>query len=89
MGTALLEEPRYSNVEQTEFISNAEELLYLGCTPLGSTSLTFLQASRGTLGDLIASELFGIWRGRPGLEDTLNYARELRATTQRRSGGQR
>lgn len=89
MGTALLEEPRYSNVEQTEFIFNAEELLYLGCTLFGSTSLTFLQASRGTLGDLIASELFGIWRGRPGLEDTLSYARELRATTQRRSGGQR
>ena len=89
MGAALLEEPRYSNVEQTEFISNAEELLCLGCTPLGSTSLTFLQASRGTLGDLISSELFGIWRGRPGLEDTLNYARELRATTQRKSGGQR
>ena len=87
MGTALLEEPRYSNVEQTEFISNAEELLSLGCTPLGSTSVTFLQASRGTLGDLIASELFGIWRGRPELEDTLNYARELRAAAQRRSGG--
>ena len=89
MGTALLEEPRYSNVEQTEFISNAEELLCIGCTPLGSTSLTFLQASRGTLGDLITSELFGIWRGRPELEDTLNYARELRAAAQRRSGGQR
>ena len=89
MGAALLEEPRYSNVEQTEFISKAEELLYLGCTPLGSTSLTFLQASMGTLGDLITSELFGIWRDRPELEDTLNYAREIRASAQRRSGGQR
>ena len=89
MGTALLEAPHYANVEQTALIANAEALLCLGCTPLGSTSLTFLQASRGTLGDLIASELFGLWRGRSELADTLNYARELRAAAQRRSGGQR
>ncbi len=86
MGAALLESPHYSNVQETELISDAEQLLHLGLTLVGSTSLTFLEVPTGTLGDLLRSGLCGIWKDRPEVVDTLRFSRELRAAAERRTG---
>lgn len=39
-----------------------------------------------TLGDLQRSEFFGMWRDRKDIQDSLEYARELRKTAWSRSG---
>ena len=83
MPTELLEAP-YSNVQNKDLVSDAEAFLSLGITVAGSTSLTLLQELQGTLGDLIQSELLGIWKGRADIADTLKYARDLRAAAERR-----
>lgn len=79
----LLDAP-YENVEQIDLISDANELLSLGLTSTGSTSLTLLQPLTGTLGELATSELFGFWQGRPGIADPVKFARKLREAAERR-----
>ena len=88
METTFLEAP-YLYVQRTDVVSEAEALLRLGWTPVSSTSLTWLQTAAGTLGELLHSELCGIWRDRPEVADTLRYARELREAAQRRNSGRR
>lgn len=88
MEATLLEAP-YWYVQRTDLVSEAEELLHLGWTAVGSTSLTLLQTTTGTLGELVRSELCGIWQDRPEVTDTLRYARELREAAQRRNSGRR
>jgi hypothetical protein len=42
---------------------------------------------RGTAADLAHSPLFGIWADREDIEDSLAYARQLRAQAERRNRG--
>lgn len=42
---------------------------------------------RGTAADLARSPLFGIWSDRDDIEDSLVYARQLRAQAERRNRG--
>ena len=88
MGVVFLERDQFVNVQRTEFILGAEELLRIGCTSVGSTSLTWLYASSGTLGQLVSSDLVGIWSDRPEVQDLLGFSRKLRAAAQRRTGEQ-
>ena len=52
--------------------------------PVGPAEIVVVVASRAvaparTLGDLARSEFFGMWRDRPDLEDSIAFARRLRA----------
>ena len=38
----------------------------------------------GTAGDMLRSPLFGIWKGRPDIGDSVEYARKLRAKAEQR-----
>ena len=40
---------------------------------------------RGTAGDLLRSPLFGVWKDRTDIVDTVEYARRLRAKAERRA----
>jgi hypothetical protein len=51
--------------------------------PLGPVELTVVVSSgevpkKTTLGDLLGSELFGMWRDRADIPDNLEFARQLR-----------
>ena len=41
----------------------------------------------GTASELAASSLFGLWRDRSDLPDSVTYARQLRAQAERRTNG--
>jgi hypothetical protein len=52
--------------------------------PLGPAEIVIVVASRAaasarTLGDLLRSEFFGMWRDRPDIGDSVEFARRLRA----------
>jgi hypothetical protein len=52
--------------------------------PLGPADIVVVIASRAaastrTLGDLLRSEFFGMWRSRPDIGDSAEFARRLRA----------
>jgi hypothetical protein len=38
-----------------------------------------------TLGDLLGSEFFGMWRDRPDISDNLEFARQLRSSAWKRT----
>ena len=40
---------------------------------------THAQVAASTLGALLASEFFGMWRNRPDIADTFEFARQLRS----------
>ena len=40
---------------------------------------------RGTAGDLLRSPLFGLWKDRTDIGDSVEYARKLRAKAEQRS----
>ena len=42
------------------------------------------EPAKGTANDLAASPLFGLWRERTDLPDSVTYARQLRAQAERR-----
>ena len=86
MEEALLE-AHYLYVQRADVVSEAEKFLRLGLTLVGPTSLTWLRTTTGTLGELVRSDLCGIWRDRSDVADTLRYARELREAAQRRNSG--
>ena len=43
--------------------------------------------ARGTAADLLASGLFGIWKNRTDITDSLEFARELRRRAEQRPHG--
>ena len=57
--------------------------------PTGPAELVVVVASRErptrTLGDLVRSEFFGMWRDRADIGDSAEYARQLRAEAWRRA----
>ena len=58
--------------------------------PLGPAEIVVVVASRAatsarTLGDLLRSEFFGMWRDRPDIGDSVEFARRLRAEAWSRS----
>ncbi len=81
----VLEAP-YINIQRKDLVSEVQDLLLIGRTAFGSTSMTFTLNSQGTLGNLIASGLCGIWKNRE-INDTLEYAKKLRAEAQKRMHG--
>jgi hypothetical protein len=42
------------------------------------------EVKHGTGADLLASDLFGIWKDRADIEDTIEFARELRRRAEQR-----
>lgn len=57
--------------------------IMLTITPTEKTSL----APTGTAAELARSPLFGIWADRKDIDDSLTYARRLRAQAERRGYG--
>ena len=58
--------------------------------PLGPVELTVIvssgeEAAKVTLGDLLNSEFFGMWRDRSDITDSAEFARSLRDEAWRRS----
>ena len=57
--------------------------------PTGPAELVVVVASRQrptrTLGDLVRSEFFGMWRDRTDIADSAKYARQLRTDAWRRA----
>jgi hypothetical protein len=58
--------------------------------PVGPAELTVVVSPSEkpkvtTLGDLLGSEFFGMWRDRPDISDNLEFARKLRATAWKRT----
>jgi len=44
-----------------------------------------MPAKRGTAGDMLRSPLFGIWKDRVDIGDSVEYARQLRTKAEQRS----
>lgn len=44
-------------------------------------------ALAGTAAEMVSSPLFGLWAGRNDIDDSLTYARQLRAQAERRDNG--
>ena len=58
--------------------------------PVGPAELVMVVVSQPTeagrtLGDLLNSEFFGVWKDRPDIEDSAEFARRLREEAWRRS----
>jgi hypothetical protein len=58
--------------------------------PLGPADIVVIVAPRAmdeehTLGDLLASEFFGMWQDRDDIDDSVAFARRLRAAAWQRS----
>lgn len=58
--------------------------------PLGPAEIVLVVSSvaapkSSTLGDLLNSEFFGMWRDRTDISDSIDFARELRSQAWKRS----
>ena len=61
-----------------DFPVGPAEIVLRVTTPLAAAAPT------PTLGDLAASEFFGVWSGRKDITDSVEFARELRAQSWKR-----